>query len=137
MEKIKAWEQAVIFLLNLDGWNLTWTGDGYEHYDAIGTTPKGFQCVIEMKFRNQYYQDKMLEKYKYDSLMLLPKNIVKLYFVNDPKGNFMYYLNTLKMPNSLFIKCPDTTMWTKKKVDKQIYLLKENQASRININLVK
>jgi len=136
MEKIKAWEQAVIFLLNLDGWNLTWTGDGYEHYDAIGTTPKGFQCVIEMKFRNQYYQDKMLEKYKYDSLMLLPKNIVKLYFVNDPKGNFMYYLNTLKMPNSLFIKCPDTTMWTKKKVDKQIYLLKENQASRININLV-
>ena len=48
----------------------------------------------------------------------------------------MYYLNTLKMPNSSFIKCPDTTMWTKKKVNKEIYLLKENQASRININLV-
>ena len=52
--------------------------------DAIGKTPKGFDCVIEMKFRNKYYEDKMLEKDKYDSLMKLDKDIIKLYFVNDP-----------------------------------------------------
>tara|TARA_R100000935_G_scaffold25899_1_gene45849 strand:+ start:3249 stop:3662 length:414 start_codon:yes stop_codon:yes gene_type:complete len=136
MEKNRAWEQAVIHLLNFDNWDLTWTGEGYEHYDAKGKTPKGFDCVIEMKFRNEYYSDKMLEKYKYDALMSLDKKIIKLYFVNDPKGNFMYYLNTLKMPKTISINCPDTTMWTKKRLNKEVYLLKENQATRININLV-
>ena len=38
----------------------------------------------------------MLEKEKYDALMDL--DVVKIFFVNDPKGNFMYYLNTLEMP---------------------------------------
>ena len=132
--KINKWEQAVVLLLNFDGWDLEWTGEGFTHYDAKGKTPKGFDCVIEMKFRNKYYPDKMLEKYKYDALMELDKNIIKLYFVNDPKGNFMYWLNTLKMPIPVKKYCPDTTMWTKKRLLKDVYLLKENEASRININ---
>tara|TARA_R110000772_G_scaffold257940_2_gene374954 strand:- start:1073 stop:1489 length:417 start_codon:yes stop_codon:yes gene_type:complete len=133
--KINKWEQAVVLLLNFDGWDLEWTGEGFTHYDAKGKTPKGFDCVIEMKFRNKYYPDKMLEKYKYDALMELDKNIIKLYFVNDPKGNFMYWLNTLKMPIPVKKYCPDTTMWTKKRLLKDVYLLKENEASRININI--
>ena len=133
--KINKWEQAVVLLLNFDGWELEWTGEGFTHYDAKGKTPKGFDCVIEMKFRNKYYPDKMLEKYKYDALMELDKNIIKLYFVNDPKGNFMYWLNTLKMPIPVKKYCPDTTMWTKKRLLKDVYLLKENEASRININI--
>ena len=52
-------------LLNLDGWNLTHTGDGFEHYDAIGYAPekngKRAEVVIEMKFRNKYYKEKLLE----------------------------------------------------------------------------
>jgi len=135
IEKINKWEQAVVLLLNFDGWDLEWTGEGFTHYDAKGKTPKGFDCVIEMKFRNKYYPDKMLEKYKYDALMELDKNIIKLYFVNDPKGNFMYWLNTLKMPIPVKKYCPDTTMWTKKRLLKDVYLLKENEASRININI--
>jgi hypothetical protein len=87
-----------------------------------------------MKFRNKYYEEKMLEKYKYDALMLLDKKIIKLYFVNDPKGNFMYWLNTLQMPETIKKYCPDTTIWTKKRLLKDVYLLKENQASRINLN---
>ncbi len=101
----------------------------------MGKTPNGFDCVIEMKFRNKYYEEKMLEKHKYDALMKLDKNIIKLYFVNDPKGNFMYWLNTLVMPTPIKKYCPDTTMWTKKRLLKDVYLLKENQASRININI--
>ena len=88
-----------------------------------------------MKFRNKYYEDKMLEKDKYDALMDLDEDIVKIFFVNDPKGNFMYWLNILKMPNPVKKYCPDTTMWTKKRLLKDVYLLTENDASRININI--
>ena len=134
IKEINKWEKAVVVLLNLDGWDLKWSGKGFTHYDAIGKTPKGFKCVIEMKFRTTYYDLKMLEKFKYDALMGLDKDIVKLYFVNDPKGNFMYYLNDLKMPETVEMYCPDTTMWTKKRVLKPVYLLKEDDASIINLN---
>ena len=77
----------------------------------------------------------METKDKYDALMSLDKKIIKLYFVNDPKGNFLYWLNTIKLPEPVKKYCPDTTMWTKRRIKKDVYLLKENQASRININL--
>lgn len=131
--KIKKWEAAVVMLLNFDGWQLKCPEDEYSIYDAIGKTPKGFDCVIEMKFRNTYYADKMLEKEKYESLMALDNNIVKIYFVNDLKGNYMYWLNNLKMPETIKKYCPDTTMWTRKQLLKEVFLLKENQASRINL----
>ena len=83
--------------------------------------------------RKTHYEEKMLEKEKYDSLMAL--DVVKLFFVNDPKGNFMYYLNTLEIPEPVKKYCPDTTVYTKKRLLKDVYLLKENQAVRININL--
>ena len=88
-----------------------------------------------MKFRDKYYEEKLLEKSKYDSLMALDQDIVKIYFVNDPKGNYMYWLNTVIMPNSIKLYCPDTSFWTKKRLKKEVYLLKENQASRINLNI--
>ena len=90
IKNVHKWEQAVITLLNLDGWNLKHTGDGFEHYDAIGTSPKGTEVVIEMKFRKKYYKEKMLEVYKYDKLIETGK--IALYFVNDPKGNYMYWI---------------------------------------------
>lgn len=134
LKKIHKLEKAVIIILNILGWELEWSGKNFEHYDAKGKTPKGFDCVIEMKFRNKYYEDKMLEKYKYDKLMSMDSNIVKIYFINDPKGNYMYWLNTLEMPEPVELYCPDTTMWTRKRLLKPVYLLKENQASRINLN---
>ena len=127
-------EQTVVAFLNFDDWNLEWCGGGYDHYDAKGKTKKGEDCVIEMKFRQKYYSDKMLEKYKYDKLMELPDNVVKLYFVNDPKGNYLYWLNTIKLPKPKDLYCPDTTLWTKKKLMKPVYLLEENQATLINLN---
>ena len=134
IKTINEWEKAVVFLLNLDGWELEWCASGNKIYDAIGKTPKGKNCVIEMKFRKKYYEDKMLEKDKYDALMDLD-NVVKLFFVNDPKGNFMYWLNTLDMPKPVKKYCPDTTVYTKKRLLKDVYLLTENDASRININI--
>ena len=134
ISKIKKLEQAIVLLLNIDGWELKIPDDNFSRYDAYGLTPKGKKCVIEMKFRNKHYEDKMLEKDKYDALMSLDDDIVKIYFVADTKGNFMYWLNTLKMPETVKKYCPDTTMWTKKRLLKDVYLLQEKDASIINFN---
>jgi len=133
LSKIHLYEQAVVQILNMDKWDLKWAGNGYEHYDAIGKTPKGHDCVIEMKFRNKYYKEKMLEVYKYEQLISMDSEIVKLYFVSDPKGNYLYWLNYLDMPEPVEMYCPDTTMWTKKRLLKPVYLLTEKQASIVNM----
>lgn len=132
LNKIHLYEQAVVQILNMDNWDLKWAGNGFEHYDAIGKTPKGHDCVIEMKFRNKYYKEKMLEVYKYEQLISMDSEIVKLYFVSDPKGNYLYWLNYLDMPEPVEMYCPDTTMWTKKRLLKPVYLLTEQQASIVN-----
>lgn len=134
INKVHQLERFVIGILVLDGWKLEWCGGGYEHYDAIGKTPKGHDCVIEMKFRKKYYETKMLEKLKYDKLMEMPEDIVKLYFVNDPKANYMFWLNDLKLDEQKELYCPDTTLWTKKRSNKEVYLLREEQATIINLN---
>ena len=134
INKVHSLEKAVIQILNIDGWDLDWCGGGFEHYDAVGETPKGKPCVIEMKFRKKYYETKMLEKLKYDKLMEMPEDMVKIYFVNDPKANYLYWLNELKLEPPKELYCPDTTLWTKKKVNKSVYLLTEKQARIINLN---
>lgn len=134
IETINKLEQAVVEVLKLDDWDLTWSSGKYEHYDASGYTPKGHKCVIEMKFRKKYYETKLLEKYKYDKLMEMDEEIVKLYFVNDTKGNYLFWLNEMDLGDITDMWCPDTTLWTKKKVLKPCYLLKENDATIINRN---
>lgn len=129
IDKVHQWEQTIVSLLNLDGWKLEWCGGGYEHYDAKGYTPKGKCCVIEMKFRKTHYKDKMIEKYKYEKL--IKEDCVALYFVNDPNGNYIFWLNDLKMPKEVSMLCPDTTLWTKKKIQKPCYLIPENLAHRV------
>ena len=129
---VNKWEKAICLVLQIDGWELEWVGDKNLSYDAIGKTPKGFDCVMEMKFREKYYEEKLLEKYKYDKLIETGK--VALYFVNDPKGNFLYWLNNIELPKPVKLYCPSTTLWSKKKIKKPVYLLKENQASIINLN---
>ena len=124
-------EQAVIHLLLIDGWELTWTGEDMSHCDAIGITPKGHTCAMEMKFRKKYYETKMLEKYKYDRLMEMEQD-VKLYFVNDPRGNYLFWLNEIEMPPSQDMWCPNTTMWDGQKKIKPCYLLQEDKAAIIN-----
>ena len=134
VETIHSYEKAVIAILNLDGWQLEWTGENYSHYDAKGKTPKGHKCVIEMKFRNKYYSDKLIEKYKYDKLMEIDEKIIKLYFVADPKGNYLFWLNNIDIEqynNSVY--APKTTMWNNNKMNKEVYLLPENLSSITNL----
>tara|TARA_R100000734_G_C3257556_1_gene57187 strand:- start:26 stop:466 length:441 start_codon:yes stop_codon:yes gene_type:complete len=132
------YEKTICLMLNeLMGFNLKWVGEQNTFYDLQGKTPNNNKCVVEIKVRNKYYKDKMLEKYKYDKLMALPKDVVKLYFVNDPKGYYIYWLNKIDIPEVKSLRCPSTTMWSKDRKDKEVYLLSEHLASVIeksNIN---
>jgi len=126
-------EKALIWFLNsFDDWDLKWVGDQNLCYDAIGKTPKGNKCVVEMKFRKKYYDTKLIEKKKYDKLMQLDQDLVKIYFVSDPKGTYYFWLNGLDNLEMLNQKMPSTTFWRKHTIEKEIYLLKEEWASLIN-----
>lgn len=133
IDKTHIWEQAIINLLNLDGWDLEWTGSGFEHYDAKGKTPKGFDCIIEFKLRNKYYYEKVLEKDKYDNLMSFKG--LKFYYVFDCKGNYLYFLNELKMPLVVKSQMPCKTYFENKQlIEKEVYFLSESNAIIINKN---
>ena len=128
-------EKAVIKLLNtFDDWQLEWVGDQNLPYDAIGKTPKGADCVFEMKFRKKYYDTKLLEKVKYDRMMGIDEKYVKIYFVSDPKGTYYFWLNKLDELEIIGKKCPTTTFWRKHIEEKQVYMLKEEWASIVNKN---
>lgn len=130
-EQSDKWEQAIIHTLNLDGWQLEWTGKDFEHYDAKGKTPKGYDCIIEIKVRNKYYQEKIIEKYKYDQLM--QEQCLKFYYIADEKGNYLYFLNELKLPEVTIIEAQATTSFNNKEVvKKEVYKLSESQAVIIN-----
>tara|TARA_R110000744_G_scaffold276282_1_gene389000 strand:- start:40 stop:456 length:417 start_codon:yes stop_codon:yes gene_type:complete len=119
-------------LNTFDGWQLDWVGDKNLCYDAQGLTPKGGKCVVEMKFRKKHYETKMLEKKKYDALMDLPNDVVKIYFVSDPKGSYWYWLDKLKELKTFEKSCPTTSYWGGSKVQKEVYLLKEEDASIVD-----
>ena len=125
------WERGIIYLLNLDGWDLEWTGEEFEHYDARGKTPKGFDCVIEFKLRNAYYPTKIIEKYKYDKLMQM--DCLKFYYVFDSRGNYLYFLDTLKLPELETMDLQKTTYFKNTNtISKNVYMLSESQAAIIN-----
>jgi hypothetical protein len=133
INKVHQFEKAIVSLLNLDGWNLEHCGNGFEHFDAIGTSPKGKQVVLEIKWRKKYYDKKMIEKYKFDKL--LEEDAEALYFVADPKGNYLFWLNDLAKQETVELYCPDTTLWTKKRNNKECYLLDESLSHKLNINI--
>jgi hypothetical protein len=126
LTKAQQFEIAVVRLLNLDGWELTWTGSDSNTWDAEGKTHKGVACVIEMKFRNKHYKDKILEVEKYEKLMETGKTAI--YLVSDPKGTFLYWLNNMKMTEAVELYLPDSSYWQKKKLKKSCYLLPEKLA---------
>ena len=129
LDKTHIWEQGIVQLLNLDGWELEWCGGSFEHYDAIGKTPKGFDCIIEFKLRSAYYPTKVLEVYKFEKLMSENK-AHKFYYVFDAKGNYLYHLNTLKLPEKINMIAKATTERANQTfVNKPVYMLSESQAS--------
>ena len=101
LNKVHQLEKAMVLLLNFEGWDLEWTGEGSERWDAKGKTQKGYDCVIEMKFRNKHYETKMLEKDKYDALMALDKDVIKIW-VQSIKISFVVKKNIDRIADEIF-----------------------------------
>jgi len=129
IDEIHIKEMTMINYLNVFyNWKLQHTGMDMEHYDAIGETPKGKKCVMEMKFRSSHYMDMMLEKKKYDWLMEIP-DVLKFYLVHDTTGTYIFWLDSLNFNSIIEMNCPETTFWGDDKKQKEIYLLPIQWAS--------
>ena len=127
IEKIHLLEQQLVFLLNLDGWQLEWTGEDYSHYDAEGLDLNGRKCIIEFKFRSEAYTDKMLEVYKYQAL--LDVDIAKKYYaVIDFKGCWVFDLDSIEY-TSQTIESPKQSIFNDtNKVEKEVMMLEKSSA---------
>ena len=127
IEKIHLLEQQLVFLLNLDGWQLEWTGEDYSHYDAEGLDLNGRKCIIEFKFRSEAYTDKMLEVYKYQAL--LDVDVPKRYYaVIDFKGCWVFDLDSI-VYNEQTINSPRQSIFRdNNKVEKEVMMLEKSSA---------
>jgi hypothetical protein len=134
-DESETYEKTIALMMNgFLNFQLNWVGDENTFYDLRGLSPNGNKCVVEIKVRQKYYKEKMLEKYKYDKLMTLPDDVVKLYYVFDKKGSYLFWLNQIELPPVKSIRCPSTTMWSKDRKDKEVYLLPERLASLVDYN---
>jgi len=134
-DESEQYEKTIALMMNgFLNFQLNWVGGENTFYDLRGLSPNGNKCVVEIKVRQKYYKDKMLEKYKYDKLMTLPDDVVKLYYVFDNKGSYLFWLNQIELPAVKSIRCPSTTMWSKDRKDKEVYLLPECLASLVDYN---
>ena len=62
IKEVHKWEKAVVGILNIMGWDLKWIGDEDKSWDAEGLSPKNRKVVIEMKFRDKYYERETTRK---------------------------------------------------------------------------
>lgn len=127
-DQISELETQLVFLLNLDGWKLTKCRDVFSIFDAYGYDTNGQKCIVEFKFRQEYYDTKMLENKKYQSLINL--NYVKKYYcVIDSAGAFMFDLSNIDKSDFHIIDLPKKTITDKpEKKQKEIYFLKNDDA---------
>lgn len=127
IEEIHELEQQLVFLLNLDGWQLEWTGEDYSHYDAKGIDLNGEECIIEFKFRRKAYIDKMLEEYKHQALLdiCVPK---RYYAVIDFKGCWVFDLDTIEYTRQT-IQSPKQSIFADTGItEKKVLMLEKSSA---------
>jgi hypothetical protein len=138
IEKIHLLEQQLVFLLNLDGWKLEWTGEDFSHYDAEGLDLNGRNCIIEFKFRSEAYTDKMLEVYKYQALLAVNKFAERYYAVIDFKGVWIFDLDSIKYTKQKIQSPRQSIFRDNNKVEKEVMMLDKSSAiKRYNYNFSK
>jgi len=128
-DTISELETQMVFLLNLDNWQLKKCRDKYSIFDAYGYDYNGKKCVMEFKFRQEFYQTKMLEHKKYASLMGLNKYDKKYYCVIDSGGCHVYDLSQIDISDKQKMDLPKKTITDNpEKKQKEIYFLKNDKA---------
>ena len=107
--EVKVWEQQLIFLLNLDGWQLNPSLDKYCFYDANGKDLNGKSCIMEFKFRREYFKTKILACQKYNNLTRYKVDAI-YYAVIDSKGCHIYNVSAIDHKNVITLELPKKTI---------------------------
>ena len=104
-----------------------------EHtYEYIDATSDGYRLTIELKCRNTHYDELILEKDKYESLMDRAQDLgfTPFYINSTPKGIYAFNLRkitvtwiTKRLPSNTFDKGPE--------IDKKVALLHIDKAVKL------
>jgi len=104
-----------------------------EHtYEYIDATSKGYRLTIELKCRHTHYDELILEKDKYESLIGRANELgfTPFYINSTPQGIYAFNLRKIKvsfttkrLPSSTVDKGPD--------IDKEIALLHIDKAVKL------
>ena len=101
-------------------------------YEYIDATSHGYRLTIELKCRNTHYDELILEKHKYESLMDRAQDLgfTPFYINSTPKGIYAFNLRkitvtwiTKRLPSNTFDKGPE--------IDKKVALLHINKAVKL------
>lgn len=87
-----------------------------------------FKLNIELKCRKKHYNELMLEKKKYDSIMERSESLgmLPVYVNSTPLGVWAFYLLRKEYDWSVR-SLPTTTNWNSKKIDKEVTYLNISQ----------
>ena len=101
-------------------------------YEYIDATSDGYRLTIELKCRNTHYDELILEKDKYESLMDRAQDLgfTPFYINSTPKGIYAFNLRkitvtwiTKRLPSNTFYKGPE--------IDKKVALLHIDKAVKL------
>jgi hypothetical protein len=106
-----------------------------DQFNPADATSKEYNLTIELKCRNSHYSTLLIEKKKYDKLIL---NFKCRYIVSTPLGIFSFNLKKIpepvwinqKLPNTFYFDKPELTL-------KQVGYLHINQSKNITNQLIK
>lgn len=109
--------------------DLTKSKDQYEYLDA---TSYGYRLSIELKCRQTHYDELILEKDKYESLMQQANALgfTPFYINSTPKGIYAFNLRKIKV-TWITKRLPANTFEKGPAIDKEIALLHIDKAVKL------
>lgn len=104
-----------------------------EHeYEYIDATSNGYRLTIELKCRHTHYDELILEKDKYESLMARANHLGFTPFYINSTPNGIYAFNLRKITVTWTTKrLPSNTMENGPAIDKEIALLHIDKAVKL------
>lgn len=104
-----------------------------EHeYEYIDATSNGYRLTIELKCRHTHYDELILEKDKYESLMARANHLgfTPFYINSTPNGIYAFNLRKITVTWSTK-RLPSNTMENGPAIDKEIALLHIDKAVKL------
>jgi len=104
-----------------------------EHtYEYIDATSYGYRLSIELKCRHTHYDELILEKDKYESLMQQANELgfTPFYINSTPQGIYAFNLRKIKVTWTIK-RLPSSTVDNGPDVDKEIALLHIDKAVKL------